>query len=62
MIKQNCLSHIDAELAIKIIKEELIKRGKTPNPIEFGHRVLLFEDAAGFICHYAVLGIGVEDY
>jgi len=40
---------------------ELIKRGKTPNPIEFGHRVLLFEDAAGFICHYTVLGIGVEE-
>ncbi len=28
---------------------ELIKRGKQPNPIEFGHKVLVIEDAAGFV-------------
>ena len=28
---------------------ELIKRGKVPNPIEFGHRVLVIQDKAGFI-------------
>lgn len=40
---------------------ELIKRGKTPDPIEFGHRVLVIEDAVGFVCYYAVLPIGAEE-
>ena len=28
---------------------ELIKRGKQPNPIQYGHKVLVIEDAAGFM-------------
>jgi transposase, IS5 family len=40
---------------------ELIKRGKQPNPIQYGHNVLVIEDAAGFICHYAVVANGVLD-
>lgn len=40
---------------------ELIKRGKIPAPIQFGHRVLLFEDAAGFICHYAIVPLRIEE-
>jgi transposase, IS5 family len=40
---------------------ELIKRGKQPNPIQYGHNVLVIEDAVGFICHYAVLANGVLD-
>lgn len=40
---------------------ELINRGKSPQPIEFGHRVLLFEDAVGFVCQYAVLPVGVDE-
>ncbi len=40
---------------------ELIRRGKRPDPIEFGHRVLVVEDAAGFIVHLEVMGIGVQD-
>jgi transposase, IS5 family len=40
---------------------ELIKRGKEPNPIQFGHNVLVVEDAVGFICHYEVVGRGVLD-
>ena len=28
---------------------ELIKRDKQPNPLEFGHRVLVIEDAAGLL-------------
>ena len=40
---------------------ELIKRDKQPNPLEFGHRVLVIEDAAGFVCHYEVLANGVQD-
>jgi transposase, IS5 family len=40
---------------------ELIKRGKQPNPIQYGHNVLVIEDAAGFIVHYEVMGKGVLD-
>jgi transposase, IS5 family len=40
---------------------ELIKRGKQPNPIQYGHSVLVIEDAAGFICAYQVLANGVLD-
>ena len=40
---------------------ELINRGKTPQPVEFGHRVLVIEDRVGFIVHYQVLDNGVQD-
>src|SRR3954447_3933334 len=40
---------------------QLIKRGKVPQPVEFGHRVLVIEDGAGFVCHYAILPRGDED-
>jgi len=38
---------------------ELIKRGKEPDPIQYGHKVLVIEDAAGFICDYQVMANGV---
>jgi uncharacterized protein YoxC len=34
---------------------QLINRGKKPQPIEFGHKLLVIEDAVGFICHYHIL-------
>ena len=40
---------------------ELIKRGKQPDPIQYGHKVLVMEDAVGFICHYEVVADGVLD-
>jgi IS5 family transposase len=40
---------------------QLIIRGKTPNPVEFGHRVLVIEDGAGFVCHYTVMPRGAVD-
>lgn len=40
---------------------ELIRRGKTPNPIQFGHRVMVWEDRVGFIVHYEVVAKGVTD-
>lgn len=40
---------------------ELIKRGKQPNPIQYGHNVLVVEDAVGFICHYEVMTNGALD-
>ena len=40
---------------------ELIKRGKPAKPIQFGHKLLVIEDAIGFICHYKIVGIGVDE-
>ncbi len=40
---------------------ELIKRGKQPNPIQFGHNAIVIEDAAGFICYYRVVANGEQD-
>jgi transposase, IS5 family len=40
---------------------ELIKRGKQPVPIQYGHNVLVVEDAGGFVIHYQVVANGVLD-
>jgi hypothetical protein len=40
---------------------ELIKRGKARAPVQFGHNVLVIEDAAGFICDYEVPRNGTLD-
>jgi hypothetical protein len=40
---------------------ELINRGKRPNPIEFGHRVLIVEDNAGFVLYGQQMGKGLTD-
>jgi hypothetical protein len=40
---------------------ELIVRGKVPVPVEFGHRILIAEDSAGFILHASVLANGRQD-
>jgi len=40
---------------------ELIKRGKQPVEIQFGHNVLVIEDAAGFVVDYHVVANGVLD-
>lgn len=40
---------------------QLIKRGKQPNPLQFGHSVLVLEDAAGFVIDYRVVEPGVLD-
>ncbi len=40
---------------------ELIKRGKAGKPNEFGHQVLVIEDAAGYICHFQVMGLEETD-
>jgi IS5 family transposase len=40
---------------------ELIKRGKQPVPIQYGHNVLVIEDAAGFVIDYRVVDKGVLD-
>jgi IS5 family transposase len=40
---------------------ELIRRGKAAQPNQFGHQVLVIEDAVGYICHYQVLGRDEDD-
>ena len=40
---------------------ELIRRGKVPEENQFGHNVLVIEDAVGFICAYQVMPNGVQD-
>jgi transposase, IS5 family len=40
---------------------ELIKRGKQPVPIQYGHNVLVIEDAVGFLVEYRVVDNGVLD-
>lgn len=40
---------------------ELIKRGKQPVPIQYGHNVLVIEDAAGFVIEYRVVDKGILD-
>jgi hypothetical protein len=40
---------------------ELIKRGKQPVPIQYGHNVLVVEDAAGFVVEHRVVEDAVLD-
>ena len=40
---------------------ELIKRGKASQPIQYGHKVLVIEDALGFICHYKIVPLATDD-
>ena len=40
---------------------ELINRGKTPYPIEFGHRVLVIQDRAGFILKSFIMDHTTDD-
>jgi hypothetical protein len=40
---------------------QLFKRGKAGEPVQFGHLTLVVEDAAGFICHHKILGVGEEE-
>lgn len=40
---------------------ELVKRDKQSQPLQFGRRVLVGEDGAGFVVHYAVVPQGVQD-
>ena len=39
----------------------MIKRGKQPVPIQYGHNVLVIEDAVGFVVDYRVVDKGVLD-
>lgn len=55
------LANEDKVFSIYEPHTELIKRGKQPNPIQFGHNVLMLEDAVGFVVDYRVVANGVLD-
>lgn len=40
---------------------ELFIRGKAGQPIQYGHKVLVIEDAIGFLCHYKVVPLATDD-
>jgi len=61
VLRQETIPYAEKVFSLFEPSTELIHRGKRPNPIEFGHRVLVLEDAAGFIVHLQVMGVGVQD-
>jgi len=61
VLREETIPHGEKVFSLFEPSTELINRGKRPNAIEFGHRVLVVEDAAGFLMHVEVMGIGVQD-
>lgn len=61
VLQKETVKNTDKIFSIFEPHTELIQRGKQPNPIQFGHSVLVIEDAVGFVCHYEVMGNGVQD-
>jgi hypothetical protein len=55
------VANVEKIFSIYEPETELIKRGKQAKPIQYGHNVLVIEDAAGFICDYQVVAKGVLD-
>jgi hypothetical protein len=61
VLQGEALSHEEKIFSIFEPHTELLKRGKQPNPIQFGHNVLVVEDAVGFVVDYRVVSNGVLD-
>jgi transposase, IS5 family len=61
VLQGETLANDDKIFSIYEPHTELIKRGKQPNPIQFGHNVLVIEDAEGFVVDYRVVDNGVLD-
>lgn len=61
VINEEKIPNSDKVFSVFEADTELINRGKQPNPIEFGHRVLIIQDNAGFIIDAQVMGIGITD-
>jgi len=55
------IPHQDKLFSIFELHTELINRGKTPLPIEYGHRMLVVEDKKGFIVDYEIMKPGITD-
>ena len=61
VLKGESIGHDEKIFSLFEPHTELINRGKRPCPIEFGHRVLVAEDNAGFIVHITVMKTGLQD-
>lgn len=61
VLEGETLAHDEKIFSIFEPHTELIKRGKQPVPIQYGHNVLVIEDAAGFVVEYRVVANGVLD-
>jgi len=61
VVRGETIPHAEKIFSLFEPSSELINRGKRPDQIEFGHRVLVVEDAAGFVVHLQVMGVGVQD-
>ena len=61
VLQGETVNNSDKVLSIFEPHTELIKRGKEPNPIQFGHNVLVIEDRVGFVVEYQIVGSGVLD-
>ena len=61
VLKGETIGHDEKIFSLFETHTELINRGKRPCPIEFGHRVLVAEDNAGFIVHIEVMKTGLQD-
>ncbi|MCK7490418.1 MAG: hypothetical protein MZW92_00325 [Comamonadaceae bacterium] len=61
MLEGQTIPHAEKVFSLFEPDTELINRGKLPYPIEFGHRVLIVEDSAGFIVKARVMEPGQTD-
>lgn len=61
VLKEESIPNTEKVFSLFVPDTELINRGKRPYPIEFGHRVLIVQDSAGFIIHAHAMGIGFTD-
>jgi transposase, IS5 family len=61
VLRGEAVPHEDKIFSIFEPHTELIKRGKQPVEVQFGHNVLVIEDAAGYVIDYRVVDNGVLD-
>jgi hypothetical protein len=61
VLEDQTIPHAEKVFSLFEPDTELINRGKVPQPIEFGHRVLIVEDSAGFIVKARVMEPGQTD-
>jgi len=61
ILQDEQIPHEEKYFSLFELHTELINRGKTPLPIEYGHRVLVVEDQKRFIVDYEVVQAGRTD-
>jgi hypothetical protein len=61
VLQGETVPHTEKIFSIFEPETELINKGKQPQPIQFGHQVLVAEDSVGLIVYYEVMGNGVTD-